>query len=153
MDKDNLAFAIQLHARMSNPNIHFRQAGHTCAKCTLKHGTYIEPNFTFGNRTSFEELENGRYPICAAGDQCVGNSKNGAVGCCHRCNENQFCVSGTLSYGGEQEAEHWNICPPGYLCNSFAKRVINYVEKVSIMSIIFTDAFQCVHIHFIFRLI
>ena len=129
MNDVSSAFALHLQTREREG---INQAGFKCNKCTMKHGTYIAPNFSFGNRTNFSELDHGRWPICEAETQCVAVSKKDATGCCQKCEQDQFCVMGTLAFGGKSEAHLWNKCPPGYLCNSLASKFSDYIEKVSI---------------------
>ena len=129
-DKGDIAGVAALHFNLNTDTTKFRSAENDCTVCTMEHGTFIKPNFEFGDRTSpnFPDIE---APICSAGSQCVAEGENSKTGCCQHCKPEQLCVQATLAFGGEEEAPSWNTCPPGFICNSFASQLANVVVQVS----------------------
>ena len=130
-DKGDLAGVALLHFNLNTDESKFRSAENDCTVCTMEHGTYIEPDFDFGNRTSPMFPLGIEAPICSAGSQCVAPNESSKTGCCQKCKPEQLCVQATLAFGGEDDAPRWNICPPGFRCNSFASQLANVVVKVS----------------------
>jgi len=131
MQNGDLLGVIQLHSDLNRINTStFTFANNQCSACTMQHGTYITPHFSFGNRT-LPDFHDSTLAICSAGNQCVGG-KTSTTGCCRPCKDSQVCVKATIASDGLKKADEWNRCPPGYKCDSFSTRLSNVIEKVSV---------------------
>ena len=122
---DFLSFHVQFDGEIND------MIDPVCNECTLKQGTFLGPNFSlFGVRLNENETNSENERFCPQGFQCVGESEDDTHGCCQACNDKQLCTRGSISFGGD-DAGSWNLCPPGFLCDSFAEDVFSYINMVS----------------------
>lgn len=115
----------------------FLPATDTCTPCTLKHGGFITPEFSIGALQVENFSVEISAPVCPAGFQCVSENGSDSEGCCERCKSNQICLPGTICLGAD-ESSSWNVCPPGFQCDSFAPTVWSAMVQVSQLNFKFT---------------